>query len=115
MSRGDGKVMAGALLVLTGAVLGAGAALLLAPQSGEKTRHDVARYARKARRKAEGIAEEFTDSVSGMVDAIEEESEALLARGREMAKGSREAVLEAIEDGQKRLARQRERLADLLG
>ena len=44
--RNDGVVM-GALLVLTGAILGAGAALLFAPQSGSRTRRDISRYARK--------------------------------------------------------------------
>jgi gas vesicle protein len=115
MGGSDGKVMAGALLVLTGVVLGAGAALLLAPQSGEKTRNDLARCAKKARRRVEGAAEDFAESVSGMVDTIEESSEELLARGKGLAKDSREAVLDAIEEGQKALARQREKLADLLG
>ncbi|MBP2673767.1 MAG: hypothetical protein H6Q84_607 [Deltaproteobacteria bacterium] len=115
MSGSDGKVIGGALLVLTGVVLGAGVALLLAPQSGEDTRKDVLRYAKKARRKAEGAAGEFADSVSGMVDAIEERSEEVISQGKGLAKESKEIMLEAIEEGQKRLTRQRERLADLLG
>jgi gas vesicle protein len=115
MSESDGKVMAGALLVLTGAVIGAAAALLLAPQSGDKTRQDVVRYAKKARRTAEGVAGEFADSVSGMVDSIEERSDEILAQGKELAKESKGIMLEAIEEGQKRLALQRERLADLIG
>ncbi|MEW6721059.1 MAG: YtxH domain-containing protein [Thermodesulfobacteriota bacterium] len=114
MGESDGKVMAGALLVLTGVVLGAGAALLLAPQSGEDTRRDISRSAKKARRMVEGAAEDFAETVSGMVDSIEESSEELLSRGKGLAKESREAVLEAIEEGQKRLARQREKLAGLL-
>jgi len=115
MSDRDSRLMTGALLVLTGMVLGAGAALLVAPQSGEKTREDVARFARKARRRAEGAAGEFAESVSGMVDDIEHRSEEFLGQGKEMAKESKGVILEAIEDGQKRLARQRERLAGLLG
>jgi gas vesicle protein len=115
MGDDGGKVMTGALLVLAGAVLGAGVALLVAPQSGKETRKDIARHARKARRKVEGIAGEFADSISGMVDTIELKSEELLEQGKDLAKDSKEAVLEAVEDGQKRLARQRDRLAGLLG
>jgi len=115
MSDSDGRFMTGALLVLTGVVLGAGAALLVAPQSGEKTREDVVRFAKKARRRVEGAAGEFAESVSGMVDDIEKRSDALLGQGKDLAKESKGIMLEAIEDGQKRLARQRERLAGLLG
>ncbi len=96
-------------------VLGAGVALLVAPQSGEKTREDVVRFAKKARRRVEGAAGEFAESVSGMVDDIEKRSDALLGQGKDLAKESKGIMLEAIEDGQKRLARQRERLAGLLG
>jgi gas vesicle protein len=115
MSDSGGRLMTGALLLLAGMVLGAGVALLVAPQSGEKTREDVARLARKARRRVEGAAGEFAESVSGMVDDIEHRSEELLGQGKELAKESKGVVLQAIEDGQKRLARQRERLAGLLG
>ncbi len=115
MGDDDGKVMMGALLVLAGAVLGAGVALLVAPQSGRETRKDIVRQAKKARRKVEGAAGDFADSVSGMVDTIELKSEALIEQGKDLAKDSKEAVLEAVEEGQKRLGRQRDRLAGLLG
>ncbi|MBE0603879.1 MAG: YtxH domain-containing protein, partial [Deltaproteobacteria bacterium] len=42
-------------------------------------------------------------------------SEEFLGQGKELAKESKGVILEAIEDGQKRLARQRERLAGLFG
>ena len=115
MDESDGKVMVGTLLLLTGAVLGAGVALLLAPQSGRETRKDIARQMKKTRRKVEGAAADFADSVSGLVDAVEEKAEALLDQGKELAKDSRVTVLEVVQDGQERLARQRERLAKLLG
>jgi len=114
MDGNDGRGMAGALLVLTGAILGAGVALLLAPQSGRQTRRDIARQVKKTRRKVEGAAGEFADSVSGLVDAIEKKAEALLEQGTELAKDSKEVVLDVVEEGQERLARQRERLARLL-
>jgi gas vesicle protein len=115
MDESDGKVMAGALLLLAGAILGAGVALLVAPQSGRETRKDISRQMKKTRRKVEGAAGEFAESVSGMVDAIEKKAEELLDQGMDLAKDSKEAVLEVVEDGQERLARQRDRLAKLLG
>jgi gas vesicle protein len=107
-------VMMGAMLVLVGAVLGAGAALLFAPQSGQKTRKDLARYARKTSRKVEGVAGEVVGSVAGMADAVEEKAEELLEKGKDLSRESREAVVAALNDGQERLGRQRDRLAKLL-
>ena len=112
--RNDG-VMVGAMLVLVGAILGAGAALLFAPQSGGKTRRDISRFARKASRKVEGVAGEIVGSVAGMADAVEEKAEELLEKGKDLSRDSRDAVLAALNDGQERLGRQRDRLAKLLG
>jgi len=48
---------------LLGIALGAGAALLFAPQSGDETRQGIARSARRA----QGAAQDFVEDVSGTV------------------------------------------------
>jgi gas vesicle protein len=106
--------MVGAMLVLVGAILGAGAALLFAPQSGIKTRRDISRFARKTGKVVEGVAGEVVGSVAGMADAVEEKAEELLEKGKDLSRESREAVLAALNEGQERLGRQRDRLAKLL-
>jgi gas vesicle protein len=114
----DGKgndVLMGALLVLAGAILGAGAALLVAPQTGRETRRDITRYARKTSRKLEGVAGDVAESVADMADAVEEKAEELLEKGKDLSRESREAVITALSEGQERLGRQRDRLAKLLG
>ena len=115
MDDRNDDVMMGAMLVLVGAILGAGAALLFAPQSGQKTRKDISRFARKASRKVEGVAGEVVGSVAGMADAVEEKAEELLEKGKDLSRDSRDAVLAALSEGQDRLGRQRDRLAKLLG
>jgi gas vesicle protein len=115
MDDRNDNVMMGALLVLAGAILGAGAALLFAPQAGRATRKDIARYARKTSRKLEGVAGEVAESVAGMADAVEEKAEEFLEKGKDLSKESLEAVLTALSEGQERLGRQRDRLAKLLG
>ena len=115
MDDRNGDVMTGAMLVLVGAILGACAALLLAPQSGSKTRRDISRYARKTGRKLEGVAGEVVGSVAGMADAVEEKAEEILEKGKDLSRESLEAVLNAFNEGQERLGRQRDRLAKLLG
>ena len=66
--------------LLLGIALGAGAALLFAPQSGEETRRGIARSARRVQQKSQ----EFVEDVSGNVaekfrevrDSVEERIEA---------------------------------------
>ena len=115
MDERNDDVMMGALLVLVGAILGAGATLLFAPQAGRETRKDISRYARKTSRKVEGVAGEVAGSVADMVDAVEEKAEEFLEKGKDLSRESREAVLAALNEGQERLGRQRDRLAKLLG
>jgi gas vesicle protein len=115
MADRNSDVMTGAMLVLVGAILGAGAALMLAPQSGDKTRRELSRYARKTGKMVEGVAEDVAGSVAGMIDSVEETAEEFLEKGKDLTKESREAVLDALNEGQKRLGRQRDRLAKLLG
>jgi gas vesicle protein len=115
MDERNDDVMVGAMLVLVGAIIGAGAALLLAPQSGRKTRRDISRYARKTSKIVEGVAGEVVGSVAGMAEAVEEKAEEVIEKGKDLTKESLEAVVEALNEGQQRLGRQRDRLAKLLG
>ena len=115
MGNRNGDVMMGALLVLTGAILGAGAALLVAPQTGRATRREIARYARKTSRTLEGVAGEVAERVAEMADAVEEKAEEVLEKGKELSSESREAILDAFNEGQQRLGRQRDRLAKMFG
>jgi gas vesicle protein len=115
MDERNDDVMMGAMLVLVGAILGAGAALLFAPQSGRRTRRDISRYARKTSKLVEGVAGDIVGSVAGMADAVEEKAEEVLEKGKDLTKESLEAVLDALNDGQQRLGRQRDRLVKLLG
>lgn len=112
--RNDG-VSTGAMLVLAGAILGAGVALLFAPQSGRKTRKDISRYVRKTGKLLEGVAGEVVGSVAGMAEVVEEKAEECLEKGKDLSKESLEVVLAALNEGQQRLGRQRDRLAKLLG
>ena len=54
--------------LVLGAVIGAGIAMLTAPDSGKKTRRRVRRMAGEFRRTAEGRLGELTDDVRGRVD-----------------------------------------------
>jgi gas vesicle protein len=114
MDDRNDDVMTGAVLVVVGAILGAGAALLLAPQTGRKTRRDISRYARKTGKLVEGVAGEVAERVAEMADAVEEKAEEFLEKGKDLSKESLETVYAALSEGQERLGRQRDRLEKLL-
>jgi len=77
---------------LIGLALGAGAALLLAPQSGEETRRVIARRARRA----QDAAQDFVEDVSGTVADKFDEVRASV--------GERiEATLDAVDDKKRRV------------
>ena len=78
---------------LIGLALGAGVALLLAPQSGEETRRGLARRARRA----QDAAKDFVEDVSGTVaDKFQE----VRATGEERI----EATLDAVDDKKRRVS-----------
>ncbi len=114
MERRENSIATGTLLLMAGALLGAGIALLLAPQSGKKTRRDIARYAKKAKRRAEGVVEDFADSVSGMVDKVGDRAADILDKGKDLAYDAKKEVLHVIEDGQRKLEKQRAKLEKLI-
>lgn len=90
MATEDNGFSAGAVAFafLAGAIIGAGAALLLAPQTGAETRRLLKDYAEKA----EGEIRERVPEAKAMLDSV-------IEKGKEFA-GEKKAVLSAaIEAG----------------
>ncbi len=103
-----------AIFLVSGAAIGAGIALLLAPASGEKTRKEIVDSSRKIRRRAEDLAADLTRNVSGMVDRIGESTEEILERGKDLAEDRKKALLSVIEGGVAKLEEERKKLARLI-
>src|SRR4051812_6449820 len=80
----------GALLL--GIALGAGAALLFAPQSGEETRRGIARSARRAQNAAQDFVEDMSETVSDKFKDVRASVEERI-----------EATLEAVDDRKRRV------------
>ena len=115
MAENNSNATVGALMLVAGGIIGAGLALLFAPQSGDRTRKDIVRYSRKVRRKAEGVVEDFADTVSEMVDTVSEKAEDILDKGKDMAYEAKKELVKVIEEGQQKLEKQRARLVKLVG
>lgn len=90
MERYESRCSSQAMILafLGGAIAGVAAGLLLAPQSGEETRRDLRRYARKAE---EEILEKAKEARAALDDMI--------TRGKEFVDHRRADVEEAVAAG----------------
>lgn len=111
MEEREKKIAAAALLIVAGGVIGAGLALLFAPQSGDRTRRDIGRYARRVRTRADEAAEDLSDSVSNLVESIGEKTEELVEKGKDVAGSTRKDIIRLIEEGAAKLEKFRTRLS----
>jgi gas vesicle protein len=109
--RGNG----GAGTFLVGLAIGAGLALLYAPRTGEDTRREIQRGARRVRAAARGAAEDFSDSVvdhyeqarRSVEDRLEVARHSLEFRKRQAAdaiRAGREAAQQARDELEARIA-----------
>jgi gas vesicle protein len=114
----NNSAVVGALMLMAGGIIGAGIALMYAPQSGEKTRKGLARYAKKTRRRTEDAVEaveDFSEHVVDMAEAVGERASEILEKGKDMAYGAKKGLLKAIQDGEARLEKERSRLTKMIG
>jgi gas vesicle protein len=99
-------------LFVLGVAVGAGLALLFAPQTGEETRADIRRVARKAKRKARDLGESGKEFAEELVktgrEAVEDLADTGRAAVRDVKRTSRNATRDARAALEERLARHRE-------
>ena len=84
---------------LLGIAVGAGVALLLAPQSGEETRAEIGRQARQARDRARDFAGDVSDGVSRRIGDAREAVTERVDRARAAVDLKRRQVERAVEAG----------------
>lgn len=92
------------LAFLSGGLMGAAMALLLAPQSGRESREQLRGYARRA---GENV-HELADKLAGKTTEVLDEA---LDKGREFIKDKQAVLTEAVEAGRAAIRRERERLS----
>jgi gas vesicle protein len=89
--------------LLLGSLIGAGVMLLLAPQSGKKTRKQLRRRGRDLREQTTDVVDDTVDLVRAkahqVTASIQEQSEALQQRGHHVIDEGKERFAVAVEAG----------------
>lgn len=103
MEEREKKIVVAGLMIVAGGVVGAGLALLFAPQSGKRTRKDILRYARKTSLQAGEKIDDLSANVSDLVATIGDKTDDLVEKGRDFAGSARKDLIRLIEEGTARL------------
>lgn len=98
---------------LWGALLGAAAALLLAPRSGEETRRELRRGVKRLRESAEGAVRQMQESLGSTVDGLRDQLTDRVLTARQAVEAGRDAARRARADLERRIeAARAERAAE---
>ncbi len=89
------------LAFVTGGLLGAAAALLLAPQSGRESQEQLRGYARRAEESMHELADKATEGVDQALD-----------KGREFIKEKQAVLTDAVETGRAAMSAELRRLSN---
>lgn len=111
MNDKEKKLAAAALLIVAGGIIGAGVALLFAPQSGERTRRDLNRCAKRVKTRADETAEDISVSITNLVESIGDKTDDLVEKGKDMAGSARKDLIRLIEEGASKLEKFRTKLS----
>jgi gas vesicle protein len=102
------------MLMVLGSLVGASLALLLAPQSGRRTRHQIVRYGRKVGNRTQRFVGEIAEAMDEILGDIVEVGQQGLDRGKELTERAREEILEALDAGKKYIEQERVKLDKVL-
>lgn len=91
-----------------GGLIGAAAALVLAPRTGTETRDELRRVWGKGRERLLDANSIASERIGALVDDIQDKSSKLLAASGDVAEAKRQDLMEAIQVAKRALAEQKE-------
>jgi gas vesicle protein len=99
-----------AMAFMAGTLLGAGVALLLAPQSGQKTRRDIRQFAEKTGNKVGAAQLELRHSIENIMGDASEKLQEGLVRGMDWTDSKLADLQGILEAGRKSIVREIEKI-----
>lgn len=101
------------MILLVGALLGAGITLLLAPKAGSELRQSLRDRAQRAWKFAWDSQESLRERVEELLDKIAEQSEMLVQKADSLTQEQKEKIKDGIAVAREELDRLRERISRL--
>ena len=95
-----------AAALVAGALVGAGFALLFAPQSGRKTRRDIRQFADRVGNKAEAARLELQRSIDNIIEDVEEKLREGVAGGMDWTDSKIADLQRALDAARKSIAKE---------
>lgn len=114
MARRYNDTVTGTLMLVGGGIVGAGLGLLLAPRTGKQTRREIARLARTVGSKTDKAVRGLVGEVADLAETMGEKAAGIAHSGKEMSRKAGKELLSAFETGQKKLDKQKRRVAKML-
>ena len=105
----ENEKLNGVGLFVVGGLVGAALALILAPQSGKKTRRDIVRLGKRAKLESEKIQLEMSHAINDLVDDVSERVQDGLEKGREWTDRTTQGVLTALNTGKEYIQKEIEK------
>jgi gas vesicle protein len=96
---------------LLGGIVGAGLALLLAPQSGEETRKKIKELAGEVKDKTTVMADEVKEKATGFVDQAKHTVSDFVDEGKGMYESKKSIFKAAVDAGKEAFEKEKERLS----
>ncbi|MFB6356004.1 MAG: YtxH domain-containing protein [bacterium] len=97
---------------LSGAILGAGAAILFAPRSGEETREQIRNFGEQASDAVQKGSEDLSEQIRHLRGDIERITSEAIGSSQERVRNELEALGSALEEGKRVLQKERSNRSD---
>ena len=112
MAQIDRKQAAGVLFA--GAMVGAAIALLYAPQSGDRTKKDIKKFARQTVNRLDDLQGGIRDQITNWVDDMTEVVKDGINRGKKLGAEGYEQVLQGFDNAKKCVEDGKSRIEELI-
>ncbi len=111
--KDDTALIGGAFLV--GGMIGAAVALLYAPKAGSETRKGIRRAARSLGNSTADLIEDTIDNINDFASDFKEKAADIVDQGVDLSEKAKKDILITLEQGQKAIEKQRNKLSEALG
>lgn len=108
--REEGKLLAAFLI---GGLIGAAAALLYAPKSGEETRREIKKRAKDLKKKTVRAAEDLYEEIEELSETLKRRIEELKQKGHDLSEDAKKEVLNQIDRLSKVVEEKKKKLLEI--